>query len=322
MASPRYVDLIFDELVDLKDDGSFHLNMEHFDYLHGTYHDQRRAFSNALFGGPPRQQEAARSRSARMDLARSIQVGHRGDRVYASRNHLARSGTDAKFLCLGRGASPSIASPTAGCCERAPFEGLWNPAGRAGGCRRRGGAPRLAPHGTSNLDRPSHPERRPTSWQGSYLGTRASPIARFSTNPRMKVGAVYQRVETGRKLPRNGRSLCWPKGKGGRMVPWTNGIRPPRAGGGPLDPGRSPAAPRMQSVMKSEDKVPRIVSGRSATVRTGRKPASEYFDLSSCASPYMLLVAAGCSRQKAPGGRVWQAKAVAGIDRLRPARVR
>src|ERR1700704_6246207 len=67
----RYVDLIFDELVDLKDDGSFRLNMEYFDYCAGLTMTNSRF--DALFGGPPRKQETPVTQRE-MDLARSVQV--------------------------------------------------------------------------------------------------------------------------------------------------------------------------------------------------------------------------------------------------------
>jgi len=67
---PRYVDLILDHLVDLKDDGSFRLDMRYFNYCQGLTMTSK-AFDE-LFGGPPRQPEAKLTQRE-MDLARSVQ---------------------------------------------------------------------------------------------------------------------------------------------------------------------------------------------------------------------------------------------------------
>jgi carbamoyltransferase len=66
---PRYADLIYDHLIDLKEDGSFTLNMSYFNYCtgltmtNGNFHD--------LFGGPPRKPESPVTRKD-MDIARSV----------------------------------------------------------------------------------------------------------------------------------------------------------------------------------------------------------------------------------------------------------
>src|SRR5690606_26520340 len=67
---PRYTDLIRRELIDLKDDGSFKLNMDYFTYASGLTMTGRR-FAD-LFGGPKRESEAALTQRE-MDLARSVQ---------------------------------------------------------------------------------------------------------------------------------------------------------------------------------------------------------------------------------------------------------
>src|SRR4051812_5638531 len=67
---PRFVDLIFKELLDLKADGSFKLDMRYFDYCAGL--TMTNARFHALFGGPPRQPESQLTQRE-MDLARSVQ---------------------------------------------------------------------------------------------------------------------------------------------------------------------------------------------------------------------------------------------------------
>jgi len=68
---PVYADLIREKLIDLKEDGSFRLNMEYFNYCQGLTMTNRRF--DALFGGPPRRAEAKLT-DREMDIAASIQV--------------------------------------------------------------------------------------------------------------------------------------------------------------------------------------------------------------------------------------------------------
>ncbi len=68
---PKYVDLIFEELIDLKEDGSYRLNMKYFNYCVGL--KMTNGKFNKLFGGPPRKPES-RITQKEMDIAKSIQV--------------------------------------------------------------------------------------------------------------------------------------------------------------------------------------------------------------------------------------------------------
>jgi carbamoyltransferase len=68
---PRYAQTIFDHLIDLKADGSFHLNLDYFDYCTGLTMTNGK-FSD-LFGGPPRKPEE-RLTQRHMDLAASVQA--------------------------------------------------------------------------------------------------------------------------------------------------------------------------------------------------------------------------------------------------------
>ena len=67
---PKYVKLIYDHLMDLREDGSFRLNQEYFGYLDGLTMTNERF--NRLFGGPPREAESKLTQKE-MDLARSVQ---------------------------------------------------------------------------------------------------------------------------------------------------------------------------------------------------------------------------------------------------------
>jgi carbamoyltransferase len=68
--APKYKDLIYSELVDVKDDGSIRLNLSYFDFLGGLRMTNRKCAR--LFGGPPRRPETQITQRE-MDIAASIQ---------------------------------------------------------------------------------------------------------------------------------------------------------------------------------------------------------------------------------------------------------
>src|SRR5262249_62409825 len=69
--TPKYAQLIYDNLIDLKPDGSFRLNLDYFNYCTGLTATNERF--DALFDGPPRM-PAAPLEQRHMDLAASIQA--------------------------------------------------------------------------------------------------------------------------------------------------------------------------------------------------------------------------------------------------------
>ena len=132
---PRYVDLIKQKLIDIKDDGSFRLNLDYFDYCTGL--TMTNARFDALFGGPPRKPEAPLTQRE-MDLAASVQAVTEEVVLKLAQRRRARDRRD------GTSASPaawrSIAWPTASCSSRAGSTNLWlqPAAGRRRRRRRRG----------------------------------------------------------------------------------------------------------------------------------------------------------------------------------------
>ena len=96
---PKYVNLIFDELIDLKPDGTFRLDMRYFSYATGlTMTNQR---FDALFGGPPRQPEAELTQRE-MDIAASIQAVT--EEIVLRLVKTATSELDVEKVCLAGGA--------------------------------------------------------------------------------------------------------------------------------------------------------------------------------------------------------------------------
>src|SRR5438552_8500061 len=95
---PRYADLIFDKLVDVKADGTFRLNMEYFDYATGLRMTNR-AFDR-LFDGPPRKPEQAITQRE-MDIASSIQ--RVTEEVVLRLAKTAYAELKVPFLCMAGG---------------------------------------------------------------------------------------------------------------------------------------------------------------------------------------------------------------------------
>jgi len=126
---PRYVDTILTELVDLKEDGSFKLNLEYFDYCVGLTMTNGRF--NKLFGGPPRKPESLITQKE-MDLARSVQVVTE-EIMLRMTNHIHKE-TKQKKLCLAGGVALNCVA-NGRILRECPFDDIWiqPAAGDAGG---------------------------------------------------------------------------------------------------------------------------------------------------------------------------------------------
>jgi carbamoyltransferase len=126
---PKYKDLILTELMDLKEDGSFKLNMDYFNYCAGLTMTNRRF--DELFGGPPRERES-RLTQRDMDLARSVQEVTEEVMMRMVR-HVHRQ-TGQRFLCLAGGVALNCVGNGL-ILREGPFEDIWiqPAAGDAGG---------------------------------------------------------------------------------------------------------------------------------------------------------------------------------------------
>src|SRR5437764_10912414 len=126
---PKYVDLILRELLDLKEDGSFRLNMKYFNYSVGL--TMTNARFDKLFGGPPRKPESPISKRE-MDLAKSIQEVTEEIVLKLARH--ARELTGKRNLCMAGGVALNCVANGVLLRERI-FDGLWiqPAAGDAGG---------------------------------------------------------------------------------------------------------------------------------------------------------------------------------------------
>jgi len=293
--APRYAGLIFKELLDLKDDGSFKLNMRYFGFASGL------AMTNdafhRLFGGPPREPEAPLSQRD-MDLAASVQAVT--EEVMLRMARQARRLTGEKNLCLAGGVALNCVGNGRILREKV-FDALWiQPA--AGDA---GGALGAALHLWHHLDNPRKTDGVNDSQQGSLLGPAFSDdeLASFLAGR----GVQASRLAPGELSKKVAEALAQ-----GNVVGWFQGRMEfgPRALGARSILG-DPRDPKMQSRMNL--KIKHRESFRPFAPAVLAERARDYFELEQ-ESPYMLLTApVKASRRVAETG---EQAALFGIDRL------
>jgi len=158
---PVYVDVIMDKLLDLKEDGSFRLNLDYFGYLDGLTMTNKRF--DSLFGGPPRDPESEITQRE-MNLASSIQVVTEEIVLRMARH--ARELTGCKYVCMSGGVALNCVA-NGRLLREGIFEDLWiqPAAGDAGGAL---GAALAVWHMAMNGARA--PRQGRDAMQGAYLG--------------------------------------------------------------------------------------------------------------------------------------------------------
>ena len=157
---PRYVQRMREELIDLRDDGSFRLNLEYFAYTRALRMTTRRF--ERLFGGPAREPEAALSQRE-LDLARSAQAIVEEAMLKMARH--ARACTQERNLCMAGGVALNCVANGRIQRERI-FDSVWiqPAAGDAGGAL---GAALMAWHGHAGMERTP---QSPDAMGGALLG--------------------------------------------------------------------------------------------------------------------------------------------------------
>jgi len=270
---PKYVDLIYEHLLDLRPDGSLRLNMDYFGYLNRlTMTNDRFA---ELFGGPARRPESDITQRE-MDIAASIQ--NVTEEIVLRMAREAHRLTGEKNLCLAGGVALNCVA-NGHLLRKGPFESLWiqPAAGDAGGSI---GAALLVWHWIQN--QPRQTDGVHDQMNGAFLGPEFSDeeIESYLTSR----GYLY------RKLP--------PKAWGSeiadllaaeQVVGLLQGRMEfgPRALGGRSIIGDA-RSPKMQSIMNL--KIKYRESFRPFAPACLRERVSDYFEM-DCDSPYMLLVA-------------------------------
>jgi carbamoyltransferase len=279
---PKYAQVIYDNLIDLKEDGSYHLNLKYFNYMAGL------SMTNddfaELFGGPRRKPESPLTQRE-MDLARSVQVVVEECMLRQARflhkqtglNNLVMAGGVA-LNCVGNGRL----------LREGPFKNIWiqPAAGDAGGAL---GAALCVWYGYLNNPRLTDNEK--DFQKASLLG------AEYSTDVAKqqlaKYKAVYRELKEDELFTTVADLLAQDK-----VIGWCQG----RAEFGPRALGNrsilgDPRSKTMQSKMNLKIKFRESFRPFAPAVR--REDVSDYFEM-NCDSPYMLLVAPVKSERRIP----------------------
>ena len=285
---PRYRDVILDELIDLKDDGSFRMDMRYFNYCSGMTMTSR-AFER-LFAGPPRKPEAPLT-TREMDLAASIQAVTEEIMLRMAR-HVAAE-TKMKDLVLAGGVALNCVA-NGRILREGIFDRLWiqPAAGDAGGAL---GAAMFVWH--QLLDKPRHADGVHDGQRGSLLGPAfsADEAREFLTG----VGAKFHiRADEDALLDEIARAI-----EAGMVVGHFHGPMEfgPRAMG-----NRSILAdarnPKMQSLLNRKIKFRESFRPFAPSVLA--EDARQWFDLpDGVESPYMLLTAPVRIAKAPPGDK-------------------
>jgi len=272
---PRHAELIVDRLMDLREDGSFRLDLSYFDYCAGLTMTSRKF--DRLFGGPPRGPDSPITQRE-CDLAASIQKVT--ETVMLRTVAQAHRLTGSRNLCLAGGVALNCVG-NGRILRESPFENLWiQPAsGDAGGAL---GAALFVWY--QLLENERRPETH-DSQKGSLLG----PACAAGETEAMLKGkrAVYRHFEGGRGLCAEVARLV----ADGRVIGWVQGRMEfgPRALGARSILGDARNR-EMQRLMNLKIKFRESFRPFAPIVLSDR--AHEYFELKpGVESPYMLLVA-------------------------------
>jgi carbamoyltransferase len=293
---PKFTGCILDQLIDLKPDGSFHLNLAYFDYCTGLRMTNGRF--DELFGGPPRKPDE-RLTQRHMDIAASIQAVT--DEVVLRLTRAIAAETRLPNLCLAGGVALNCVA-NGRVLRDGRFARLWiqPAAGDAGGAL---GAALCGYH--LFKAQPRAPSSALDAMEGSYLGPW---FAQEDVERRLKqLGAVYSVLPDPELIGATIDALV-----DGRAVGWFQGRMEfgPRALGARSILG-DPRSPTMQSVLNL--KVKHRESFRPFAPSVLVEEAGKWFDLDA-ESPYMLIVAdVAHSRRRAMSPAEQQ---LFGIDKL------
>ncbi len=272
--SPKYVQRIFDHLIDLKADGTFRLNLDYFDYCTGLRMTNGRF--DELFDGPPRSPETPLTQRE-MDLAASIQAVTEEVVLRLTRSIAAETG--AQNLCLAGGVALNCVA-NGKVLRDGRFKNLWvqPAAGDAGGAL---GAALFACHAYKRHPRPE-PGGITDRMKGSYLGP---GFAQEECEAQLRDAGAHFRVLDDTAII----ATCARDLSEGKAVGWFQGRMEfgPRALGARsiLGDARSPT---MQSMLNL--KVKYRESFRPFAPSVLRERVADWFEL-DYDSPYMLLVA-------------------------------
>lgn len=270
---PKYKQLIYDHLIDVKEDGSFRMNMEYFNYCQGLTMTNEKF--HRLFGGPPRVPETKLTQKE-MDLARSLQEVTE-EIVLKIGNHVYKE-TGLKDVCLAGGVALNCVA-NGRLLREGPFENIWiqPAAGDAGGAL---GAALIGWY--KYFNNPRTADGKTDQQKGSYLGPQFSDeeIYSFIQSKNLKAKKLNDDdlINTVADLIADEKVIGW---FDGRME------FGPRALGARSIIGDA-RSPKMQATMNIKIKFREGFRPFAPSVLYEK--VSEYFEIDK-ESPYMLLVA-------------------------------
>ena len=314
---PKYVDKILNYLIDLKDDGTFRLNMDYFNYTVGLTMTNKKF--DQLFEGPPRQAEGKLTQRE-MDIAASIQVVT--EEVVLRLCRTVKKELDVDYLCLAGGVALNCVA-NGRILREGIFKDIWiqPAAGDAGGalgaalaiwyqyCEQtrivpddRPLANDLKEERTSAITT-NEEERTSVVTKNQAVATVAKSVAHLTCHDQMRgsylgprftdaeileyldaVQASYHRLDDAELMPELAEIL-----EQGNVVGWFQGRMEfgPRALGGRSIIG-DPRSAKMQSVMNLKIKYRESFRPFAPSILAER--VADYFEIDH-SSPYMLLVA-------------------------------
>jgi carbamoyltransferase len=293
---PKYVDLIMDELIDLKDDGSFKMNMKYFNYNAGLKMTNNNF--HKLFGGEPRKPESKLTQRE-MDLARSVQDVTE-EVMLRMAKHIKKE-TGMKYLSLAGGVALNCVANGKILREKI-FDDIWiqPAAGDAGGAL---GAALYVWY--QYLDNKRIADNKKDFQKGSYLGPEFNNT---EIEDYLKQNNIeYQKVDEEELVNITADLLAEEK-----VLGWFQGRMEfgPRALGARSIIGDARSS-KMQSVMNLKIKFRE--SFRPFAPSVLEEKISEYFEIDR-PSPYMLLVADVKKERQKPMNE--EQKKLFGIDKL------
>ena len=270
---PKYKQLIYDHLINVKEDGSFKMNMDYFNYNVGLTMTNKKF--NGLFGGPARKPESELTQKE-MDIARSVQEVT--EEIVLKMVRHVRKVTKKKYLCLAGGVALNCVS-NGKLLRSGIFDDIYiqPAAGDAGGAI---GSALIAWHQFLGKERKT--DGITDSMNGAYLGPQYS-------NENIKAyldgnGFIYAKLKD-QELPEKIADLISEE----KIIGWFQGRMEfgPRALGSRTIIGDA-RSPKTQKVINLKIKYRESFRPFAPSVR--EEDISEYFDIDR-PSPYMLLVA-------------------------------
>jgi len=294
--NPKYKNLILSELMDLKDDGSFRLNMDYFNYCTGLTMTNKKF--ERLFGGPPRQPKSSITQR-HMDLARSIQDVTEEVMLRMAR-HIYHE-TKQRNLCLAGGVALNCVA-NGRILRESPFEEIWiqPAAGDAGGAL---GAALFVWY--QYLDNPRQADGKKDFMKASLLGPEYSneQIIQY-----LNANHITYTELSPEEMP--AKIADWVAGQ--KTIGWFQGRMEfgPRALGARSIIGDA-RSPEMQKILNLKIKFRE--SFRPFAPSVLQEKAGEFFEIDR-KSPYMLIVAP--VRKKVRKTLTIEEEQFAGLNRL------